>query len=48
MNLISIENLCVSYGAKSVLHAVDLRIDAEKSSQSSAQMDQARQASYAQ
>jgi len=28
MNLISIENLCVSYGAKSVLHGVDLRIDA--------------------
>ena len=28
MNLISIKNLCVSYCAKSVLHGVDLKIDA--------------------
>lgn len=28
MNLISIENLCVNYGAKTVLHGVDLKVNA--------------------
>ena len=28
MNLIRIENLCVNYGAKAVLHGVDLNVNA--------------------
>ena len=48
MNLISIENLYLSYGAKSVLHGVDLEVDTGEVVTIVGPMDQARQVSCAQ